>query len=45
MRSTGHVAHIREMGNVSGELLRKPEGSDCLNDFSVDKIITLNLSK
>jgi len=45
MRSAGHVAHIREMGNASGKLLRKPEGSDRLNDFSIDKIITLNLSK
>jgi len=26
MRSAGHVAHIREMGNASGKLLRKPEG-------------------
>jgi hypothetical protein len=46
MRSAGHVAHIREMGNASGSFLRKPEESDCLNDFSVDKIIVIsNLSK
>jgi hypothetical protein len=41
MRSAGHVARIREMGNVCGKLLRKPEGSDRLNDFSVDKIIMI----
>jgi len=46
MRSAGHVARISEMGNASGELLRKPEESDHLNDFSIDKIIMIfNLSK
>jgi hypothetical protein len=45
MGPAGHVAHVRQMGNASGKLLRKPEGSDRLNDFSVDKIIIPNLSK
>ena len=46
IRPAGHVAHIIEMGNASGKLLRKPEGSDRLNDFSVDKIIMIfNLSR
>jgi hypothetical protein len=45
MRSAGHVAHNREMGIASGKSLRKPEGSDRSNDFSIDRIVMiLNLS-
>jgi hypothetical protein len=36
LRSAGHVTHIREMGIASGKLLRKLEGSDSLNYFSID---------